>query len=279
MRVPAALPLVLFLAVACGPAGSSPSIDSGDTDVNPVVPGDDDDDTVPPVTTNPQEPGLWGTLVGADGQPLDHYEVMACSANTCLNGVTAADGSFAFLTAPGTQLAVKTHEEVSGTHPRGVALEPCLVMDGPSVDLGTVYVPDLPEGVALGDADPQEIPLGDGLELTLSAADLVAPFGVFLHEIGASLLPAEHVPVYEELDGEEIVAVYAMYPFSTGSSSPIGVRLPTTLPAGTKVNVRTIGYIDGAFSEAAAATSDGTSLETDPGEGIYDLTHLVISLP
>lgn len=271
---------VILLLTAC-PAAD----DDGPAPTDPVetgtVPGDDDDDadtgTLP---TDPSAPGLRGSLVGADGEALAHYAVMACSTSFCLNASSDAEGGFVFQVDPGTPIAFKTHEVLS--HPaRAAALTPLVVADGPAIDLGTVYVPDLPEGVALGSEalDPQVLAVGDGLELTLNAADLVAPFGVFLHEIGAARLPDVHVPDYAALQGEQVLHVYAMAPFSTTSTSPIGLRVPTDLPSGSVAHARSIDYLDGTFSAPVALVSDGAFLVTAPGEGVSNLTHLVISAP
>jgi hypothetical protein len=61
------------------------------------------------------------------------------------------------------------------------------------------------------------------------------------------------------------------------SSSPIAVRAPSDLPAGTAVRFRSISEIDGHLSEPALGLANGTAVETEPGAGITELTWLVIS--
>lgn len=268
---------VLFAACSAGDT-AEPSITTDASDTA-IVSGDDDDSTGT-VPVDPLGPGLVGRLVGADGAALAHFDVQACSSVFCLTGATGADGEFAFQVDPGTRIALKTHEVLSNPA-RAAVLIPVEVPEGPAVDLGAVFVPDLPEGVPLGSerSDPQVLSVGDGLELTLNAADLVAPFGVFLHEVGAARLPDNYLPAYPAIGDEGVLHVYAMVPFSTASTSPIGVRVPTELPSGASARVRTIDPLDGTLSEPIELVSDGSALATAPGTGVSELTHLVITQP
>jgi hypothetical protein len=279
------LPPVFLLVVAC--SGTT----SGDR-----VSGDDDDDVTVATDTPGQTtetgaptdtgtvatggPGALGVVVDGSGVPLADYRVLACNAATCFTKESEDDGSFVFDFATPMRVAVKTHEDLYTTPRMGAALEPINVTDR-TVELGTLWVPDLPAGVRVGDADtdPQDLAVGDGLELTLNRADLVPDFGVFLYDIAARQLPAAHVPIYEDLGVEEVIAVYAVHPFATGSTSPIGIRVPCTLPAGTEVYFRHIDEIDGTFSAPAVGRCDGSHATTDPGEGVLRLTHLVITAP
>jgi hypothetical protein len=85
------------------------------------------------------------------------------------------------------------------------------------------------------------------------------------------------VPRLSDLGSEEVVAVYSLYPFSTRSDSPIGVRAPSNLAPGTPVRFRSLSELDGKLSAPAAGQADGAFVETAPLAGIDELTWLVIS--
>lgn len=197
---------------------------------------------------------------------------------TCLVADSDAAGRFRFEVPAGSAVAMKTHESKS---PRwAAALEPIAVA-GERVDLGELYVPDLPAGSLFGpeSANPQTLDAGDGLTLTLSFGDLKPDVGVFLFDLAARKLPDEYVPVYPTIPDETVVAVYALHPFNTTSSSPIAVRAPAALAGGTAVNFRTVSVFDGALSAPVTGKSDGAFVTTDAGKGITALTYLVISAP
>lgn len=280
--------VVLALVACSGPT-------SGD-----VEPGDDDDDddtvvdteatgttgeTGAPITETgiTGEPGVAGVVVGPDGEPISGLQILCCNVATCYVDDSAGDGSFWFpLTYEGDpiEIAMKTHEDLYLTPRHGAALEP-VVFTGQHIDVGTLWVPDLPSGVRVGDPedDPQTLRVGDGLELTVNRADLVPDLGVFLYDIAARRLPAEHVPPYPELGDETVWAVFAIHPFATTSASPIAIEVPCDLPAGTVVHVRAPDHLDGTMSAPATARCDGAVLTTDPGQGVTKLTHLVFSVP
>ena len=71
-------------------------------------------------------------------------------------------------------------------------------------------------------------------------------------------------------------------PFTMPSApSKVGVQFPLSakLPAGTKINLRTVSEIDGTMSPAATATVgiDGLTVTSDQGQGISELTWLIAS--
>jgi hypothetical protein len=57
----------------------------------------------------------------------------------------------------------------------------------------------------------------------------------------------------------------------------MGVRLPTSLPAGTALRFRTINELNGKLSSFDTGRSDGAFVTTDPGAGIVELTWLIVS--
>jgi hypothetical protein len=218
-------------------------------------------------------------LIGPDEQPLLDVQVLACQATTCLFGDSGSDGRFEFAVVPPANVALKTHTVLAQNPRLAAALEPVAVVDDTLVDVGTVYVPDLPAGSVIGPEteDPQTLQAGDELELTVNRADLTAPLGEFLFDVAARRLPEQHIPPYPELGGEQVVAVYAMHPFGGTSASPIGVRAPADLPDGTSVKFRTISEIDGTFSEPVTGQVDAGYAATGPGVGITRITYLVIT--
>ncbi len=223
-------------------------------------------------------PGLAGLLIDPGEQPIIGADVLACMATTCLFGKSGASGRFDFAIDPPAEVALKTHADLAKTPRRAAALVPVRITDS-LVDVGTLYTPDLPAGTALGptSSDPQTLAAGDGLELTLHRADLTPALGDFLFDVAARKLPDVHVPTYPELTGRTILAVYALHPFAAKSSSPIGIRVPTTLVDGTAIEIRTVSEIDGLMSAPVVGHASGGFITSDGGTGIARLTYLVIA--
>jgi hypothetical protein len=223
--------------------------------------------------------GIDGLLVDPAGLPLGNFQVLGCLADTCFFGESEANGTFSFDIDPPAEVALKTHSVITMTPRWGAALEPIHIVDDTRIDAGTLHIPELPDGALLApeSEDPQTLAVGDGLELTVRRADLTPAPGVFLNDLAARRIPDEHVPPYPDLGGETVVAVFVLHPFETSSDSPIAVRVPSELPAGTEVSVRTIFHLDGTFSDPVTGHADGAFITTDPGEGIALLTYLVIS--
>jgi hypothetical protein len=148
------------------------------------------------------------------------------------------------------------------------------------VDVGTLYVPDLPAGAVLGPAsdDPQILAVGDGLELTVNSADITPGIGEFLYDVAARRLPSQHVPTYPDLDPADVIAVYAMHPFAARSASPIAVRVPVDVPDGTAVEFRTLDELDCEFLDVVPGQVVDGHATSDPGTGIMRLTYLVLSM-
>lgn len=228
----------------------------------------------------PLGPGLQGRLIDAAEQPLVGVQILACQATTCLFAESGADGRFTFAIEPPADVALKTHPALAATPRSAAALEPVDIVDDALVDVGTLYVPDLPEGAVIGPEsdDPQTLAVGDGLELTLSSVDIQPNVGEFLYDVAARRLPSQHVPAYPDLEAAEVIAVYAMHPFGATCTSAIAVSVPSDLPEGTAIEFRTINELDGNFWEVVPGhVVDGQAI-TDPGTGITRITSLVISM-
>jgi hypothetical protein len=225
-------------------------------------------------------PGLQGRLIDANEQPLPDVQVLACQATTCYYGQSDADGRFSFVIEPPADVALKTHANLASVPRMAAALVPVDIVDASLVDVGDVYVPELPDGVVLGPASDelQTCLVGDGLELSLRSADLTVGIGEFLYDLAARRLPPEHVQVDAELDGAQVLAVYALHPFAATSSSAIGVRVPVDVPDGTMVLLRTLSHLDGNVAEVVPAVVEDGHAVTAPDTGITRLTYLIVSM-
>lgn len=262
-----------LLAAGCGGA-ESPGTGEGGTAPDAGAGGAGGVGGAPPAG-----PGLAGTLKDDADQPMGNSVVLACMATVCFFGDTAPDGSFFFPLDPTTEIALKTIADLTITPRRAAALCPVRIADAALVDVGALHVPSLPNGALLGPAarDPQTLFAGDGLELTLRRADLTAQIGDTLVDVAARRVPPPQACPFLAPGGEQLVAVYALHPFAAVSASPIAVRAPSDLPAGTPVRFRTVSELDGAFSEPISGEADGALVATAPGTGITGLTWLVIS--
>ncbi|MEQ1503607.1 MAG: hypothetical protein ABMB14_15320 [Myxococcota bacterium] len=253
-----------------------------DTDTDTDTDADTDADTdTGPEHPEPTGPGVTGVVVGADGGALGGTQVLACSETWCVAAPAEDDGWF-WVALPDEQepLAIKVAEDLSTDPRRGAAIEPMVLGPDP-VDIGDLYVPDLPAGAPWGpvEDDPQRFDAGDGLELTIRRADLTVAVFTTFDDVAAARIPDAYVPEYPELSGDAVVAVYAVHPFDALSSSPIEVRAPTTLPDGAAVEFRSISIFGGHLSEPALGHASGGFVTTDPGEGLFELTYVVISTP
>jgi hypothetical protein len=266
---------LMLLGAGCGDDGApdSGAVDSGVADGRTVDSGSGD------AGMEPAGPGLAGTVADEAGEPLRFEMVLACMATVCLFGGSEGDGRFVFPIEPPAEVALKTLPDLSATPRRAAALCPVRIVDDALVTVGTLHVPSLPQGMPIGpaSADPQTLMAGDGLELTLRRADLTPRLGDMLVDVAARLVPPAQVCPQLDLGDEEMIAVYALHPFAAVSASPIAVRAPSDLPAGTEVKFRTISEIDGHLSDPASGRATGTVVETDPSAGISELTWLVIS--
>lgn len=284
MRHAAILSLALVSA-GCGGGAKAP--DSGMADDGPAAAQDASADLV---TTGASDgaagdlapalvgPAVVGKVADESGKLLSGAVVRACSLTRCLVGKSDASGAFSFQMLEKAAIAVNSPEITTTTPRHAESLVPIALTDDSTVDVGTIYVPNLPTGAFLGptSSDPQTVMVGDGLELTVRRAALTAPLGDLDNNIAARAVPLAHVPSLP-LGGETVVAVYALFPYGMTSSTPIALRLPTTLPAGTAVSLRTTDPFDGHLSPPVAAHSDGNVIASDSGQGIATLTWLIVS--
>jgi hypothetical protein len=227
----------------------------------------------------PQGPGLAGFMRLTDGEPLANEQVLACMDTTCLFGDTNSNGFFFFEIEPSADVALKTIPAPFATPRLGAAMCPIDIRDSTLVYVESLYVPIMPQGVNFGPAadDPQTLSVADDLTLTLNRGDLKPRLGDTLLEAAAVAVPEEQRCSQLVIPGEEIIGVYALHPFGATSSSPIAISVASTLPEGTPVFFRSIDEIQGDLSEPALGHADGQLLTSDPGQGIQELSWLVIS--
>jgi hypothetical protein len=224
------------------------------------------------------ETTLRGILVSETSEQLEGATVMACTARYCLYGETGEDGHFSFTMQAPVDVAIKTYSDPHADPPLGGALLPVRLTDATPVDVGEVYVPALLDVTPLGPEsdDLRTVDAGDGVELTLRPADLATPLGEPVDEVSARAIRAWQIPAIDRFAPYDISALYALHPFGATSESPIAVRIRAGLPAGTEVTLHTISEIDGRLSDPIRARSDGEHIETAPGEGITELTRIVV---
>jgi hypothetical protein len=230
---------------------------------------------------DPSGPSVTGVLEDEMGQPIGGAAVLCCSLTACYSDSSNGDGrfSFSFEAELPVDFVLKSLEDSEAMPRRAVTMFPLNFVDVTPIDVGALFVPSLPAGAVLGpkSSDPQTLEVGDGLKLIVNSADLSPPLDVLLYDIAARRVPQERVPPLPDLGAEEVIAVYALYPFATTSESPIGVRAPSDLPPGTPVRFRSMSEFDGKLSAPAEGQADGAQVKTEPSAGIEELTWLVIS--
>jgi hypothetical protein len=268
--------LVALAALSAAACGGDDDGGGARADAGPHPDGAGEIDAGPDL---PDGPGLAGFLREAGGDLIPHQQVLACMATTCLFGETDEHGFFHFEIEPTEDVALKTTGDPDTTPRRAAALCPIDIADAELVYVPTLYIPLLPDGVLFGPEadDPQTLEPGDGLVITLNRADLTPRVGDALVDAAARAVPPEQRCPQLVVPDEEVLAVYALHPFACTSSSPMAVRAPSELPAGTEVHFRTISEIDGELSAPVVGHADGSQVATDPDLGILELTWLVIS--
>ena len=225
-------------------------------------------------------PVVTGVLHDEGGRPVAHADIQACTASVCFPSETGADGRFHFdlqLQTP-VQMLLKTPAQLTTTPRRATTMWPVELRGPVRADVGTVVVPNLPAGVPLpAGRGRQTVSVGDGLELSLVAADLRPAPGQQLLDLAARRLPAARLPAFRLPAGERLVAVYALHPFGAMSDSPVGVRVPSPLAAGTAVKFWTLGELDGVLLAPVPGLATGQHVATAPDTGITVLTYLLIT--
>lgn len=244
---------------------------------------------------------IGGWIRDSEGNPIPGQGMAACAHGACYFGHVYEDGWFA-VPLPGDPL---DHVELSfpGTAPR---LRPhCkfgILCDGAVHICHTFVLHDaptsgtaVPEGTLTADV---QIEAADGAALVLPAGTEVDMPPEAERWLALSRYPlAEHAPCFVD-PADPPVALYAVTPeatylFEPGTTTmaPAGLDLPNHagLAADTDVDVYVLGstYTTHTDLEAgdwvrfagARVTSDGSRIQTAPGEGIGYLTWFGVYAP
>ena len=235
-----------------------------------------------------------GRVVDATGAPRGGVVSSVCGP-ICYYGDSNPDGSFTV--EVGAHIVLPEYSALAHVRPDGVnyyyqlsATEP-----GPAIDVGDLLVLDLPDGPPLDtDGNAQTVTSGDvtldlpdGIKIKLDPEDLAE--GDEGKKFRTLKIDEQHWPGYAIDVPMGFAALYAFAPFEARfqnpDKSPTTARLSfantTSLAADTAVEFLALGsylYPDwvtpAAFEVVATGTvsSDGTTIELDPGEGFLHLT-------
>jgi hypothetical protein len=230
---------------------------------------------------------VHGRVVGENGAPLAALTVSVC-ADQCFFGSTLSDGSFTVIADQHIVLA-NYALELHGRPDRVTYYTPLAPAAGLSVQFQEpLLLPLLPARgpEILKDMSAQTLTSGD-LTLTLAAGTMIVfdveDFGFANgHQLRVQKLDPAQFPFVDNHPD----ALYACSPFEVWFSQPasLGFANSAALPAGSAVEILQLrglvndGLPAGHFMHAANAhvSADGTSITTDPGEGVTELTWLAV---
>lgn len=290
-----AVPVVLgFLVVACGSSGSSPTsgalapaatdADDAGAECMPAPGGADSSARAYCVRE------VTGRLQDPSAKPLANVAVSICG-RACFSDETDATG--AFHVRVNTRLPEGGYVFFAHARPRhGSVLLPLPSTPAERIDLGPVIeLPVLSEESGLVPEDeapessvrvgPLTIGVAAGTKWQLAFEDLADE--VDGRRLRFAKVPVERAPSF----AAGATLVYALAPFDAKPSKPVSLTLSDTggLAAGTAVDILVMGSLGfdapnaGGKPQLAAkghVSADGKSIATDPGEGLPNLTWVVI---
>jgi hypothetical protein len=218
------------------PTDTSLSDADADTDTDTDADTDADTDTDSRTPTEDTSAALQGVVTDAAGSPIDGVQLRFCRGPVCRNGVTGADGSYAF-----DDVAVDWFSfEVVGGPAQVTAFVPLVFASGEtrSVD---VAVQDALSTRIPGSAAPLDV--APGLRLTIGDGDLEErPFEELPTELLAARVdPTQWVPT-DEIGGT-VVAQWSIGPFNFYAADPGGLPMTFEAPAGTPAGVTLRAYV------------------------------------
>jgi hypothetical protein len=297
--------LVSFASIACSAgagakangddAGTQGTADDAGVTADAVAPCSDPPDARPPGATCVLE--AKGTVEDLSGAPLDKLAMTFCGGQ-CFGTESAATGAF---TIPiGTFLPTEDYAMHADGRPNYAVDYLRLTANEPSVISVTMHLPAMPPStVSLPpDGSPaSSVTVGD---LTLLVPDNTM-FDLDIEDYGTAIgrilhvasVPLASAPAYAT--AANVDAIYALAPSGCFSRPDVdggaellvkmGVTLKNSagLPASAAVDLMVLGddYEStpptvGVLSVAASAhvSADGQTIQTDPGEGISELTWL-----
>ncbi len=231
--------------------------------------------------------GAQGRVTDLDGVPLPHVVMTFCG--TACFGATSDDAGAYFIPV-GFVLDTQNYAIHADGRPDHAVDYLRLKAGEPSVVTRTMRVPVLPPSQVRLPPDeagaPSSVTEGD-LTLTIAAG---TSFDLDIEDfekgdVGRTLrvvqVPLDKAPPYAA--PANLAAIYAIAPSGAKASAKMGVTLNNTagLPPSSAVDVMVLG--DDYFSmppnvgelavqAVAHVSADGKTIQTDPGEGIVELT-------
>ncbi len=291
-----------FASTACGAsAGAKANADDagagGAASDGAVAPCSDPPDARPPGSTCVLE--AKGTVEDLSGAPLDMLVMTFCGGE-CFGTKSGAAGAYSI--PIGTFLPTEDYAMHADGRPDHAVDYYRLTANEPSVISVTMHLPALPPSTVQlpPDGSPaSSVTVGD---LTLAIPDNTM-FDLDIEDFGTTVgrtlrvasVPLASAPAYAT--AANVDAIYAIAPSSAksrpnvdgGSMSLVkmGVTLKNSagLPASAAVDLMVLGddYMStpptvGVLAVAASAhvSADGQTIQTDPGEGISELTWLAV---
>ena len=242
----------LALVAGCGGSGGS----------EPVV------DAAEPSTT------LSGVVTDLAGKPVGGAQIQICGA-ACQLGTTDTAGRFVY---PSVIEGDAYHLSVRGPREDPRAFAPVvftlLVPKGVATTAPTVKLPETKARVALP-TDGKPLALDAALSLTLDPKALTTPDDTAPTAVAGVRVPPSAWPTYAL--GGKVLAMWALDPFDTRSTTAIGVRITESFGATVMPAVYVVDADTGKARRAAPATlgTDG-AITTAPKEGLDRLTWLLL---
>jgi hypothetical protein len=231
-----------------------------------------------------------GTVEDLDGTPLPDLVMAMCSPGLCYG--TRADEAGIYTMPVGDFLATADYAIHADGRPDHAVDYYRLVADEPETISVDMHIPALPPStVSLppDDAGASTVTVGD---LTLQVAAGTS-FDLDIEDYGTAVgrilrvvqVPLASAPSYAAANNVDVI--YALAPSGATPSLPMGVilRNAAALPASAGVDLLVLS--DDYFSTPPAVgtlllqatghvSADGTTIQTDPGQGISEITWLAI---
>jgi len=286
-----ALALLALASSACSASGGAAvSADGGaGDDATVILPCSDFADAQPDGTTCVLE--AKGTVEDLTGAPLDKLVMTFCGGQ-CYG--TQSDPSGAYTIAPiGAYLPTQDYAMHADGRPDHAVDYLRLTADEPSIIDVSMRLPTLPASTVLlpPDGSPaSSITVGD---VTFLIADGTM-FDLDIEDFGTgnagrtlrvAAVPLASAPSYAK--AANVAAIYALAPSGAVPSVPMGVLLKNSaaLPASSAVDLMVLGddYSStppnvGILAVAASGhvSADGQTIQSDPGQGIGEITWLAV---
>jgi hypothetical protein len=244
---------------------------------------------------NPPDGGVCpaqvrGQVTDDRGRAVAALTVSVC-ADQCFFGTTGSDGKFTVV--PDQHIVLANYAlELHGRPDHVTYYTPLPAGSGLMIDFSEpLLLPALPASgpEILGDKSAQTLTSGDltlvlaaGTQVFFDVEDFGVPNGHQLRVLSISSLAAGFLPfVPGNYD-----ALYACSPFEVAFSQAASLKFANhaSLPANAAVEIQSLrglvndGLPAGHFQHAANAhvSADGATITTDPGEGVTELTWLLL---